>query len=67
MPSSCSGKISPPQPLILPHPSAKKNLLTGAPLPASLRPAQVVAYAIFDPALPENSRLMPPNAPKGRF
>ena len=35
-----------PQPLVLPHPSAKKDLLTGEPLPAVLQPAQVVVYAV---------------------
>lgn len=35
-----------PQPLVLPHPAARKNLLTGEPLPAVLQPAQVVVYAV---------------------
>jgi starch synthase (maltosyl-transferring) len=34
------------QPLTLPHPSATIDLISGQPLPATLRPAQVVAYAI---------------------
>jgi len=35
-----------PQPLVLPHPGASTDLLTGNPLPDILRPGQVVAYAI---------------------
>ena len=34
------------QPLTLPHSSASTDLLSGLPLPSSLRPAQVVAYSI---------------------
>jgi hypothetical protein len=41
-----NGDMHNPQPLVLPHPSAKKDLLTGEPLPAVLRPAQVVVYAV---------------------
>ena len=35
-----------PQPLTLPHPNAKRDLLTNGPLPAVLQPGQVVVYAI---------------------
>ncbi len=35
-----------PQPLVLPHPEATTDLLSGNPLPKTLTPAQVVAYEI---------------------
>ena len=35
-----------PQPLTPPHSAATTDLITGEPLPSTLRPAQVVAYAI---------------------
>jgi len=35
-----------PQPLVPPHSGATTDLLTGDPLPDSLRPAQVVAYTV---------------------
>ena len=41
-----NGDMHHEQPLVLPHPSAKQDLLTGEPLPTVLRPAQVVAYAV---------------------
>ncbi len=41
-----NGDMHHEQPLVLPHPSAKKDLLTGEPLPVVLRPAQVVIYAV---------------------
>lgn len=41
-----NGDMHHEQPLILPHPRAKKDLLTGEPLPAVLRPGQVVVYAV---------------------
>jgi hypothetical protein len=34
------------QPLTLPHPSATTDLLTGEPIPARLKPAQVIVYSI---------------------
>jgi hypothetical protein len=35
-----------PQPLTLPHSSAATDLISGQPLPATLRPGQVVVYSI---------------------
>ena len=35
-----------PQPLVLPHPAARKDLLTGELIPAVLQPAQVVVYTV---------------------
>ena len=35
-----------PQPLTLPHPGARRDLLTNGPVPAILQPGQVVVYAL---------------------
>lgn len=35
-----------PQPLIPPHPAARRDLITGEPLPPILSPGQVIAYSV---------------------